>query len=143
MVTTELLLNWKIILASKSPRRVQLLTELGLKFSVLTRDIPEDFDSNLAGNEVALFLAKKKSEAFSDQLNDRTLIITADTIVCLGDKILNKPENFNEAQGMLQTLSGKKHQVITGVCLKTNKKEILFSETTDVYFKELILKSSL
>ena len=137
MLTTELLLNWEIILCSKSPRRQQLLKELGLNFSVVNREVTEEFDPFMPGYEVALYLAKKKSDAFTDLITDRTILITADTIVCIEDKILNKPENYENAQLMLRTLSGKKHKVITGVCLRTKLKRILFFVSTDVYFKVL------
>lgn len=137
MVTTERLTHWKIILGSSSPRRQQLLKELGLKFSVITKNIPEDFSPAMNGHDVAQFLARKKSESLSELVLDQTILITADTIVCIGDKILNKPENYSDAQYMLKTLSGKKHEVITGVCLKTKSKSVLFNVSTDVYFKVL------
>jgi septum formation protein len=135
----EQLQSWKIILASGSPRRQQLLKELGLKFAVITKEISEDFPSHLKKKDAALFLAKKKSDAFSDEITENTIVITADTIVCIGDEILNKPENYEEAVKMLTTLSGKKHEVVTAVCLKTSSRSILFHATTDVYFKELTL----
>lgn len=137
MLITEQLINWRIILASKSPRRQQLLHELGLRFEVITKDVSEEFPATLKREEVVLYLAKKKSDAFLDDLKSNTLLITADTIVCLDEIILNKPENFHDACFMLETLSGKKHEVITGVCLKTSQKEICFFEKTDVYFKKL------
>lgn len=131
----ENLKNYEIILASKSPRRQQLLSDLGLKFSVQTKDTPEDFPEHLGMMEIPVFLAEKKAAAFD--LNDIQLIITADTIVWLDGEVLNKPADYDEGFRMLRALSGKKHQVVTGVCLQSNQKKVAFAATTDVWFKEL------
>lgn len=128
----------KIVLASASPRRQQLLTEMGYEFTVRLAKVDEDFPDDLRGADVALFLCKKKAMAFAkkDLLPDE-IIITADTIVCLNDEILNKPATREEAIGMLQKLSGKKHEVITGVCLRSSARIKAFTDCTEVYFKEL------
>jgi len=129
--------KYEIILASKSPRRQQLLTDLGLKFSVQSMDIPEEFPENLGMNEVPVYLAELKAEAFRPQLKTNQLVITADTIVWLDGKVLGKPVDYDDGFRMLKDLSGKKHQVITGVCLLSDEKKVSFYTSTDVWFKEL------
>ena len=130
--------KYKIILASKSPRRQQLLKEMGIEFEVRLKPVDESFDANMKKEEVALFLCEKKANAFSqDEINDDELLITADTIVCLDDEILNKPADRNHALEMLEKLSGKKHEVITGISLRSAKKMQSFYVSTDVYFKRL------
>lgn len=131
-------LQKKIILASGSPRRQELLKEMGLEFQINFREVDEVYPPELKGKEIAEYLAKLKASAFSkEEIPDKHILITADTIVCLGDKLLEKPENFEQAQEMLTLLSGKWHEVITGVCLKSNKKEKIFSASTKVRFKKL------
>jgi septum formation protein len=129
--------QYEIILASKSPRRQQLLSDLGLKFSVQSMDIPEEFPANLGMTEVSVYLAELKAEAFRPQLKPNQLVITADTIVWLDGKVLNKPADYADGFQMLKDLSGKKHQVITGVCLLSDHKKVSFYALTDVWFKEL------
>lgn len=136
----ENLQNKKIILASQSPRRKQLLQETGIKFKTFVKQGIEENTGNLKGKKAALFLAAHKANQYQDLLNEDTIIITADTIVCLKGEIINKPENADEAKKMLNKLSGKKHEVITGVCIQTNQKKILFAEKTKVYFKKLCNK---
>ncbi len=127
-----------IILASKSPRRQELLKLMGIDFEIKLKPVEEDFPSGLKPEEVALFLCKKKALAFDpSEIGKNDLIITADTIVCLGDEILNKPDDRLHAQEMLQKLSGRKHTVITGIALRSISKMKTFSVSTDVYFKEL------
>jgi septum formation protein len=128
-------LNTQLILASNSPRRKQILEEAGISFRVQTKDIPEIYPESLDCIEVPSYLAALKAKAFSD-LNDQT-IITADTIVLLDGKILGKPSGRDDAFAMLRSLSGKKHEVITGVCILNKNTELIFSDTTDVYFKSL------
>ncbi|MBU1011771.1 MAG: septum formation protein Maf [Bacteroidetes bacterium] len=131
-------LKYKIILASGSPRRQSLLKELGLDFSVELREIDEVYPPNLKGKEIAEYLAGLKAAAFKpNEIPDDQLLVTADTIVCVDDKMLAKPEDFAHAKEMLQLLSGRWHEVITGVCLKSNKKEKIFSASTKVRFKTL------
>ena len=131
------LTNKKIILASKSPRRQELLKGLGLSFKIKTKEINEDFPNSIDNSDVAAFLAKKKAESFA--LSNDAIIITSDTTVLLTNRILNKPQNTEEALRMLQRLSGKTHEVCTGVCIKSIEKEIIFSEFTSVTFKLLSL----
>jgi septum formation protein len=109
--------GFTIILASKSPRRQQLLNDLGLKFKVQSMDISEEFPEGLGMTEVPVYLAELKAEAFRPLLKKNQLVITADTIVWLDGKVLNKPADYAEGFQMLSDLSGKKHQVLTGVCL--------------------------
>lgn len=128
----------RIVLASGSPRRQQLLAKMGYEFVVRRAEVDEQFPEQLRGGEVAMFLCKKKAMVFAEkELHPDEIIITADTIVCLNDKILNKPANREEAIAMLQMLSGKKHEVITGVCLRSAGKIKAFTDCTEVYFKEL------
>ncbi len=126
-----------IILASGSPRRKQLLTELGLNFEVRTKATPEDYPDDLAAEEIAELLAIRKAKAFEEELSDNQLVIAADTTVVLDGKLLEKAPDALQAAQMLRTLSGKTHQVITGVCLKSKLKTISFREYTKVIFNEL------
>ncbi len=129
--------GYNIILASQSLRRKQLLSELGYKFTQTSKDLDESFPSDLPINEVAEYLANKKAKGFKEDLKENDLLITSDTTVCLENEILNKAANPEEAKVMLQKISGKAHEVITGVCLSSLSKSISFSGTTKVYFKEL------
>ena len=131
------LINKKIILASKSPRRQELLKGLGLSFEIKTKAIDENFPNTIDAFDVAPFLAKKKAEAFELSIDE--ILITSDTTVLLTDRILNKPQNNVEAIEMLRSLSGKSHQVCTGVCIKSTDKEVTFSDFTLVTFKSLSL----
>jgi septum formation protein len=128
----------EIILASQSPRRQELLKGLGIEFKVLVKeDIDEDFDFKLPFKEVATFLARKKANAYLNEITENVIVITADTIVCTENQILNKPADRIDAIRMLNHLSGKKHEVITGVCIKSINKEICFSCESIVNFKVL------
>jgi septum formation protein len=128
--------TFEIILASKSPRRQQLLNDLGIKFKIITKDVDESYPDHLQGEEVALHLALKKTNAFEEFLeHKRTLVITADTIVCLGKQIIGKPGDYSDAVKILKTLSGKMHEVFTGVCISSKEKKELFSVRSEVYFK--------
>jgi septum formation protein len=129
--------QYEIILASKSPRRQQLLSDLGLKFTVQSMDIPEEFPEGLSMTEIPVFLAELKAEAFRPQLKSNQLVITADTIVWLEGEVLGKPVDYNDGVRMLKGLSGKKHEVITGVCLLSSKRKVTFYALTDVWFKSL------
>ena len=127
--------DYHIILASASPRRISLLNELNLSFDCCPLDVEEVFPSNLKEHDVARFLARLKANAFPvEKLNDKTILITADTIVCLNDEIIGKPNDREHAIEMLKNLSGQMHKVITGVCLRNYEKEVVFSNETDVYF---------
>ncbi len=129
--------GYEIILASKSPRRQELLRDLGLKFSVQSMEIPEVFPDGLGMTEVPVYLAELKAEAFRPRLKNNQLVITADTIVWLNGHVLNKPADYADGFRMLRALSGNKHQVLTGVCLLSTEKRVSFYALTDVWFKEL------
>jgi septum formation protein len=134
----DILSTYQIILASGSPRRQKLLKELGVDFKVVLRPVSEDIPAGMKMEEIALLLSERKAAAFEKEFfSEHTMLITADTIVCLGDEVLGKPEGREDAIETLLKLSGKKHQVITGVSIKTLKKNVNFSVSTDVYFKEL------
>ena len=126
-----------IILASGSPRRQALLKEAGVSFVVLIKDIEENYPNNLQREAVAVFLAQKKSKAYDNEVNQGSIVVTADTIVCAGNELLNKPANADEAKSMLQKLSGKDHQVITGVCIRGKEFTECFHVSTTVIFKKL------
>lgn len=130
-------LNYSILLASNSPRRKELLSGLDLDHKIITiLDIDESYPADIRGKEIAEFLAKKKSDAY-DIADESTLLITADTIVVLGDKVLGKPKDCDEAKQMLTELSGKTHIVATGVCLRTSNKCCSFVVTSEVRFATL------
>ena len=138
MMLHDLLKPYDVILASGSPRRRELLTEMGINFAVRTIPGDEIFSSTMPIHQVAGYLSEQKAVAFtSDELNDNQLVITADTIVVVENQILNKPFNPEEAYDMLELLSGKTHLVITGVTLMTTVKTRTFSVTTEVVFKKL------
>jgi septum formation protein len=119
---------YEIILASKSPRRQQLLTDLGLNFSVQPMDIPEVYPDGLGMTEIPVYLAELKAEAFRPLLQKNQLVITADTIVWLNGHVLNKPIDYSDAFRMLRQLSGNIHQVVTGVCLFSTEKKYPFTQ---------------
>jgi septum formation protein len=135
--TNTMLKDYKIILASKSPRRRQLLEGLNIPFEVVIHEVDEVFPDGLTMEEIPVYLAKLKAEPFTEELAHDALVITADTIVWIEDKVLGKPNDYEHAVEMLRQLSGKKHVVVTGVCLTSREKQVCFSATTDVYFKEL------
>ena len=131
-------LKYKLILASNSPRRKELLAGLGVPFEVrVLQDIDEHYPESLPVNEVARYIAKEKADAYRRIVAPDELIITADTVVIVGDEILGKPVDEADAVRMLKLLSGRTHQVTTGVCLLTAEKERCFNVTTDVTFKTL------
>ena len=132
------MVKYKLILASNSPRRKELLAGLGVPFEVrVLQDIDEHYPENLPVNEVARYIAKEKADAYRRIVAADELIITADTVVIVGDEILGKPVDEADAVRMLRLLSGRTHQVTTGVCLLTAEKERCFDVTTDVTFKAL------
>jgi septum formation protein len=133
----EELRKYHFILASKSPRRQFLLNDLGLHFEVATKEVDESFPADLKAEQIPLYLSEKKANAFDEELNDSTVVITADTIVWIDNQVLNKPENFEDAVRMLKLLSGKMHEVFTGVCIKSKNKTKTFYAATKVYFKTL------
>lgn len=126
----------KIILASNSPRRKELLGGLGVDFEVkVLKGVDESYPESLPSTDVAEYIAAEKAAAYT--VKDDELLITADTVVIVGRDILGKPADAADACGMLRELSGKTHQVVTGVCLTTSKEQRRFSVTTDVTFKQL------
>ena len=129
--------NYNIILASQSPRRQELLRGLNLKFEVKVIDVEEDFPAEIVGVDIPMYLAEKKANAYNSIMNENTMIITADTIVWHEGKVLGKPVDIVDARRMLHTLSGKTHQVITGVCISTLKRRKIFHVISDVRFAKL------
>lgn len=127
----------KIVLASKSPRRHELLWNLGLHFSLLIPDVDESYPDELPLRMVPAYLSEKKAKAGLQHLKFDELLIAADTVVLLENHIFGKPENEGEAIAMLQYLSGNMHEVITGVTLCTRERSSTFSELTRVYFRKL------
>lgn len=125
-----------LILASSSPRRQYLMKEAGFSFTIEKPDVEEDFPAEMPVDQVARYLATKKAEYFRLKIQDE-IIVTADTVVILGNKILNKPLDRTEAIQMLNALSGKTHLVMTGVCILSKEKEESFDDTTEVTFKSL------
>lgn len=134
-------MNWlpdyNYILASKSPRRQELLRELGIVFRVEILEIDELYPETLFREEIPVFLAKQKAKPFAGKLGENDLLITADTIVWLEGKVYGKPVSKQEAIYILQKLSGREHQVISGVCLTSVKKQTSFFSISNVKFKEL------
>jgi septum formation protein len=130
-------LSWNIILASKSPRRQNLLKELGFEFEIKTKEIEEIYPPALKKEEVAVFLSQLKASAFLQDLKENDLVLTSDTIVCLADEIIGKPKDRADAIKMLGKLSGNKHEVITAVTLTSKEKQHTFYDLTAVYFKKL------
>ena len=127
--------NYDIILASNSPRRKELLQRLGLSFKVRTLfGVDESFPENLRGEEIALYIARKKSEAYKSSMSSNELLITADTIVCLDGVVMGKPYGAENAKTILRQLSGRVHQVITGVTVLTQVKRESFAVTSHVKF---------
>lgn len=128
--------SYQIILASQSPRRRELLAGLGLDFTAtVVLGVDETYPDNLPAASVPEYIAQKKATGYA--VKDNELLITADTLVRADTEILGKPKNADEARRMLQLLSGRSHQVTTGVCMKTVSKEVHFSVTTEVTFKRL------
>ena len=131
-------IGFKIVLASNSPRRKELLAGLGIDFEVrVLPDIDESYPETMAALDTAEYIAGKKAAAYQSVMADDELIITADTVVIVGDEVLGKPADADEARSMLQKLSGRTHQVVTGVCLTTRQQSAHFSVRTDVTFKPL------
>lgn len=130
--------KYRLILASNSPRRKELLGGLGLPFEVrVLKDIDESYPFDLPVGQVAIYIAGKKAQAYRQSIREDELIITADTVVIVDDQILGKPVDAADAQRMLRLLSGRTHQVTTGVCMLTSRQERRFDVTTEVTFKPL------
>jgi septum formation protein len=125
-----------LVLASSSPRRQYLMKEAGFTFTVEKPDVEESFPDDMPAEQAAKYLASKKAEYFRPKMKDE-VIVTADTVVILGDQILNKPLDRAEGIKMLSMLSGKTHIVMTGVCILSKEWEESFDDTTEVLFKNL------
>ncbi len=133
----KLLKNHKIILASGSPRRQQFFKELNIPFTVKLFDVNEVYPDELHKEEISEYLAQLKAAPFQGQLSNDEIVITADTIVWLDEEALGKPKNREMAFEMLQKLSGRQHEVITSICIKTNTYEKIISDSTSVFFSKL------
>ncbi len=126
-----------ILLNSHSPRRKQILEQMGLEVEVVSSLCQETFSNNLLPEQVALYLATKKSEAYKGEIQQDQILLSADTIVVLDNQILGKPKDENKAKEMLHNLSNREHKVITGCYMKSKNKEVGFFETTQVLFDSL------
>ena len=129
--------NYKLILASASPRRQQLMKDAGFTFEVWLKNVEEKYPQELHWENVPEYLSKVKASAFREELKADEVLITADTVVCIHDRILGKPADRKEAISMLQELSGNRHLVVTGVSVTTRTEQLSFSSRTDVFFKRL------
>lgn len=129
--------NYRILLASRSPRRQQLLREMGLKFNVVIRDFDETYPDDLSGAEIAGYIASSKADVFRNEISDNEIVITADTIVWCNNAVLGKPSGIEDAVRMLREISGNTHEVITGVSIVSKWKQTTFSESTKVIFEKL------
>jgi septum formation protein len=136
----ELLNNlkpYKIILGSQSARRQELLAGIKIPFEIINIDVDETYPKSIVGVDIPMYLAEKKADAYKSQMQDNTLLITADTIVWHEGKVFGKPVDKNEAARFLQLLSGKTHQVITGVCITTLERRKVFHVISEVRFSRL------
>jgi septum formation protein len=129
--------RFRIILASRSLRRQQLLSELGLRFDVVIKNWAEEYPPNLTGKEIALHVARQKANTFRSEIKDNEIVITADTIVWCNNKVLDKPVNKADALKIIREISGNTHEVITGVCLLSTRKQTSFFSSTKVTFETL------
>ena len=130
--------NYRIVLASQSPRRKELLAGLGLEYETrVLPDVDESFPPELTGGDIPMYIAREKAEAYRPSLGADELLITADTIVWLDDAVLGKPADRDDALRMLRKLSGQVHDVYTGVCLTTLRWQRAFTARTEVRFSSL------
>ena len=126
-----------VFLASKSPRRQDLLKKIIPKFEIISKEIDEIYPEDLKSSEIAEYLAKLKATAYQDNSSKKNLFITADTIVVFNDKVLGKPKDYDDAFNMLKSLSGNTHTVYTGVAILHNRNIASFQDSTHVTFYEL------
>jgi len=129
--------GYRLILASRSPRRQQLMKELGLSFDILEKDFDESYPDHLKGKDIALYLSERKAGSLSSEIRSGEIIITADTIVWCDNQLLGKPDGRDEAVKMIRQLSSNTHEVITGVSLLSRKQTSSFAEVTLVTFDAL------
>ena len=127
----------QLLLASKSPRRRELLGRLGFPLTIVDIDVEEKVPATLCAAEVAEALACLKAGGYTAEMAADEVLVTADTVVVLGNQLLGKPHSREEAVNMLHNLSGQAHQVYTGVCLRSTNRSIAFTERTDVHFRQL------
>ncbi len=139
MMLTDRLKEYRIILASKSPRRQLLLREAGIQFEVMVSDADENFPPSLKRYNIPLYLSQKKADAMDVDFDEKTLLIAADTIVWINGGVINKPSDREEAIKMLKTLSGNIHEVFTGVTLRSKHKRKSFYVKSKVHFRKLKL----
>ena len=138
MLLHDKLKPYRLILASQSPRRRQLLADAGLEFTLAERfECEESFSEDMPAEQVAEYLSALKSEAYPQPLAERDILLTADTVVIACDRILGKPADRADAIKMITMLSGREHKVITGVTLRTSERVKSFSVVSKVYFREL------
>ncbi len=138
MLLHDTLKNYRLILASQSPRRRQLLADCGLEYELAERyEVEELFPATMAADEVPVYLSRLKSEGYPAELAERDILLTADTVVIIDNEILGKPADETEARAMLRRLSGRAHRVTTGVTLRSRVRVESFAVQSDVYFRTL------
>lgn len=138
MLLHDTLKNYRLILASQSPRRRQLLADCGLEYELAERyEVEELFPATMAADEVPVYLSRLKSEGYPADLAERDILLTADTVVIIDNEILGKPADEAEARAMLRRLSGRAHRVTTGVTLRSRDRVESFAVQSDVYFRTL------
>lgn len=133
----KILKGKKLILASASPRRQELMKGLDIPFETRVYEVEENYPADLSNNEIPEYLARLKASVFENRLEDDEIVITSDTIVLFNDQLLLKPKDGNQAREMLQLLAGHMHQVLTSVCVTSTTKQVCFTEESKVYFKKL------
>lgn len=138
MLLHDTLKNYRLMLASQSPRRRQLLSDCGLEYELAERyEVEELFPATMAADEVPVYLSRLKSEGYPAELAERDILLTADTVVIIDNEILGKPTDEAEARAMLRRLSGRAHRVTTGVTLRSRDRVESFAVQSDVYFRTL------
>jgi len=137
MILSDQLKDYRIILASQSPRRQELLRDLGISFETVIRDYDETYPEGLSGEEIARHVAEAKALSFKNEIAEKEIVITADTIVWCKNSVLGKPVNQEDAIRMITAISGDIHEVITAVTLLSTEKMTTFSDTTKVRFDSL------
>ncbi len=137
MLLKKALEPFHLILASQSPRRQDILTQMGLVFETRVRSVEEDYPDHLQGKEIPIFLAELKASAFEGDLQVQDILITSDTIVWYDGEALGKPKDVNDAKHLLRKLSGTMHEVFTAVCLKTTTQISTVVDVTKVYFNPI------
>jgi septum formation protein len=134
---TDNLNHIRIILASRSPRRQQLLHEMGIEFDVVIKEYEEVYPEGLNGEEIARYVAHEKASSFKKEISNNEIVIAADTIVWCNNRVLGKPVDQEDATDILKAISGNTHEVITGVSFLSSKNDFTFSESTKVTFEAL------